>query len=918
MDKKTIIKELRSDPSRGDLNARLAWVYEKEGKYEEAVKELRKSVKNGFDAAHAFRDIARIYRDSGHESRAAAELEKALEQGVESCGMHVELGRAYCADGRYDEALEEYRKGMGAGAAEEPELHIEISMLYERKGRDGLAVSELEEALGKNPGHPGMRRALGRLYFRLGENEKAKKQFLAAAELDPEEGELNYELGNICNSSRDLDGAAGQYNLALEKGYDACEVHRELGYVYKYLGRYDDAAGELGIAAESEDACAKVFTLLGDIFGDRGYGKYSREKAMKYYAEAVKRDEKDEAAHLGLGRIYADAGKYPEAEKEFKRALEINKRSFALEGLVKVYQDTRKYDLWLERSIQATELSEEDDRRKNAALVDWLENNRGKGKKKDLRIKLVKTPLFSLIKTGELDHTLILPLAVGQLADYMRKNGFNPDLDDLNIRINHDNRYGREDEKVDTAPFFDEGRIIRYCRGAEDASLDGIMGIVDGKAGFGGYDVVLLSVPEFTKNNATIMFILALSSYLKKKYSLVIIAGGFNFSYYRLLQEYGSSIDHCIKGQGEKPLLKLLLGLKYGCDAGGVPGLKVADGGRLIESSEVAWYVKPDFSGLPVDLYRYNNLHHVSGCGEEAAAVYGEFCKSGILLASLRMVQDCPYRCIFCPSSGSDKLVRVLSPERAVSYVKELKDRHGVDGIFFMNTTLNISKKYVHEFCDRIIDSGLRVLWCDSVRGDNMDEDLLRKMRRAGCIRLIYGMETGSSRLLAYIQKQMNLKKFEKILRMTHEAGIWVGVQTICGFPFEEKTDVEMMSEFLQRNRDCINTRYYNVLSIRDDSRLFLNPGKYGIRNIRPVDVSGHPEKDILEFVRYGFDEEGGLEWEEKLEQTIDHYKYLRASLDDEKGFPMFEEEHFLFYLYSRYSDKKDIARIHREVKKNS
>ena len=78
-------------------------------------------------------------------------------------------------------------------------------------------------------------------------------------------------------------------------------------------------------------------------------------------------------------------------------------------------------------------------------------------------------------------------------------------------------------------------------------------------------------------------------------------------------------------------------------------------------------------------------------------------------------------------------------------------------------------------------------------------------MRKAGCIKLAYGIESASPRMLEYIDKRITQEQASKIIRETHEAGIWVGLNLITGMPTEKEEDIEATINFLKEHNKYIN-----------------------------------------------------------------------------------------------------------------
>ncbi|MBU1887860.1 MAG: radical SAM protein, partial [Candidatus Omnitrophica bacterium] len=291
--------------------------------------------------------------------------------------------------------------------------------------------------------------------------------------------------------------------------------------------------------------------------------------------------------------------------------------------------------------------------------------------------------------------------------------------------------------------------------------------------------------------------------------------------------------------------------------------------------------------------------------------IMGQFQQTGVLLLPYRFTRGCPFECIFCISS-TQKLSHALFPKEIVLHLKSLQEEYNPTGFFFLNDTINISKKYINELCDEIIASKLKILWSDCARIDNLERDALFKMRAAGCIRLIFGMETASPRLLKYIDKKIDLRKLEDVLRWADEAGIWAGVEVIGGFPHEKQEDIDATISFLNANEKYINRIYLNHFDLRRNSVLYNSPQKYGLERIFKVDQC--TEKDFSSYVEYGFDEANGLRWEDKARQIEFSVKMVQESCA--KGQRFFTDEHLLFYLYSYFDNKDDVKSIYLKILK--
>jgi anaerobic magnesium-protoporphyrin IX monomethyl ester cyclase len=116
----------------------------------------------------------------------------------------------------------------------------------------------------------------------------------------------------------------------------------------------------------------------------------------------------------------------------------------------------------------------------------------------------------------------------------------------------------------------------------------------------------------------------------------------------------------------------------------------------------------------------------------------------------IQSARGCPYQCNYCVKSYGSKLTE-LTPERIIGEMREWKRLFGVRSIRFIDDTFTINRRRVLEICDRIAEADLGVSWACLSRTDNLDCELLIAMKRSGCVRIYFGMESGSQRMLRHL-----------------------------------------------------------------------------------------------------------------------------------------------------------------------
>src|SRR3989344_3733748 len=147
--------------------------------------------------------------------------------------------------------------------------------------------------------------------------------------------------------------------------------------------------------------------------------------------------------------------------------------------------------------------------------------------------------------------------------------------------------------------------------------------------------------------------------------------------------------------------------------------------------------------------------------------------------------RGCPNRCTFC----SIQLVmgypfRSRSPENVLEEIKYWHNR-GYDTFEFSDDNFTFNMPRAEKICDLIIESGmkLKLIFGNGLRADRVNENLLRKLKAAGCIWIGYGLETSDLHSLELLKKDLDLNQLKWAVQETKKLGISVQVHFIIGTP---------------------------------------------------------------------------------------------------------------------------------------
>jgi radical SAM superfamily enzyme YgiQ (UPF0313 family) len=443
------------------------------------------------------------------------------------------------------------------------------------------------------------------------------------------------------------------------------------------------------------------------------------------------------------------------------------------------------------------------------------------------RILLLRSPSF--------ENTFFPPLALGVLSSFLRSHGFDLIQHDLNGRWKL-NSLEPSHPLADLREIIEDNQRIRdYLVGQRDGYLEGAIDSILEGVEVSEADLVLIS-PEMAFFQPA-KFTLLIAKAIKERKDVPVVVGG-EYQQYKPIDnmfEFVHSLgllDYEIHGPGENALIELIGMLEGGAGPDSVPGLVWMDGESVRRNPFTlnTRPIRPDFRGLRLEDYVWRPDEPLLSLLPEGTSRN----EQDVLMLPVQFIIGCPNQCAFCTASAGIRL-NAMDPREAVRMLADIAEEYKTRYFYFLHPTLNISKKFIHEFCDEIISLDLDIRWTDCAQTRHLDRETVVKMRRAGAVRLVIGMETGSPRLLQLIGKGVSVGEVAEAFRVCHEEGIFTSIEIIAGLPQEQEVDVEATVDFLKRNNDWIDEIWINRFYLENNSLMFRYPDRYGLENIRHV-----------------------------------------------------------------------------------
>ena len=463
-----------------------------------------------------------------------------------------------------------------------------------------------------------------------------------------------------------------------------------------------------------------------------------------------------------------------------------------------------------------------------------------------MKIALVQCPAW-----GTYDP----PVALAQLSSCLKREGHGVKAFDLNIKLyrnradNYKNMWAWEQSLF----WYDEGMVNKFFRDNAATMEDYARKIIDT-----GADIIGFSV-----NAASKLFSIELSRILKSKNKeAVIIFGGQLFFEDKSVDSIFDEgpVDIVVIGEGEATFCELTGLMQKAGDISSCSGIAFNKAHSVVRTA----YREPisnldslpflDFSDMPFS--DYDDSRHFS------------FMSS----------RGCVQRCAFCSSRVFWNGYRTMSGERIFGEIEFHKNKEGslnpnLAHVDFLDLLLNGSMKSLVDFCDLMIKAKLDIYWtANMIIRPEMDSKVIKKMKQAGCEHVIFGIESGSQRVLDLMKKNYKIEDADRIIKLMYDAGITTTCNFMFGFPGETETDFELTLDFIRRNVRFLSRVYPSRTYCAIEEHSYLH------EHLEEFNIKPNPPNHL-----YWENVEGGNTYPVRLERCEEFCK-LASSLGVEVG----------------------------------
>ncbi len=274
-----------------------------------------------------------------------------------------------------------------------------------------------------------------------------------------------------------------------------------------------------------------------------------------------------------------------------------------------------------------------------------------------------------------------------------------------------------------------------------------------------------------------------------------IVFGGIGTTFlWKHLLKHFMVIDYAILGEGEYSFLNLIQCIENRNYEGinDIKGIAFRLGEKCVKTSDPE--VIQDLDRLPMPS-KYFKFQHLSSS------------------------RGCPANCTFCgsPQFWGHK-VRFHSPEYFVEQLERLYCK-GITFFYVSDDTFTMRKNRVIQICKKIIEKDLKLTWFAISRVNYVNEEMLYWMRKAGCIQISYGVESGSEEIRNVLNKNIKADDIKRAFALTTKYGILARAYFIYGSPGENWETIQETLDLIHQIKP-LSTIFY-ILDIFPGTALY-------------------------------------------------------------------------------------------------
>ncbi len=247
--------------------------------------------------------------------------------------------------------------------------------------------------------------------------------------------------------------------------------------------------------------------------------------------------------------------------------------------------------------------------------------------------------------------------------------------------------------------------------------------------------------------------------------------------------------DYLVLGEGELTIVELVNAISNKYDISGIKGIAYRNNSKIIIAEPRELILDLDSIPFPA--------RHLFPLKE----VYFKNASSSLKppIGVVSTTRGCPYKCTYCYHAFQNQRIRFHSAERVVDEIEYLVKEYNIRSLGFSDDLFVIKKSRVFEIFDLLEKRNIKINWRASCRVNFFDDELIKRMKRAGCVEIGIGIESGSQKILNNIHKQSTVEQAQKALQLCKKYDIHPYTSYMIGNVGETRESVYKTIEFRKK-----------------------------------------------------------------------------------------------------------------------
>ena len=297
-----------------------------------------------------------------------------------------------------------------------------------------------------------------------------------------------------------------------------------------------------------------------------------------------------------------------------------------------------------------------------------------------------------------------------------------------------------------------------------------------------------------------------------------------------------TNADVVVMGEGESVISDLIDALENNKPLSTVQGIAYKDNGRVIVNKRRS--LIGDIDRIPMPAYHLFPME----CYRLALHVNASATDFAIPIISSR---GCTFKCNFC--YRMDKGLRNRSVDSIIEEIKFLIAQYRINYFIFYDELFMSSEHRTESLCESFIANHLNIKWSCSGRLNYAKPDLLKLMKRAGCVFINYGIESMDDATLERMNKHLTTEQISDGVKATIAADISPGLNVIFGNIDESIEVLEKNVDFLMRYSDFRQLRTIRPVTPYPGSPLYYHAIETGLlKDCEDFYENKHVNSDLL------------------------------------------------------------------------